>query len=383
MGLVTSQGYFILVNGRWVAATNPNDYHGCLVAPFRVFPADCAVNKNGLPIVTPLLEAYGERLSAVLSTERVIFRYVKIVAVSTLSDLLKSRGSFQEKYDGSTLTVCSTKSGKISITHQGRPVTFDCPIFGPAAVGWAVRYLKYPQLFDDNEVITCEVLCRKRQNKLTYARVPRDFCIIIDLLYKDSKTYATQSALITRANEFGYMPARVIYTSDGTNDAKANATITTLQHKVYEALFHSELGGTMIEGLVWKGEDGTKRKFVRKDFREEKEQLPENTDMILSIASKYNELPRWEKGLQRLRQRDSLASFSIKDMPKLLPTLKQELDEDLIAEKKEHILAMLSDDLDEQTTLWIQNKEKILKSSRAGLEHWLRTQLVAKYTSGA
>lgn len=379
MGVTTSQGRFTFINGQWVQISELEiKYKPEKSLIPRVFPDPYPVNKNGLPIINQLIELYGSKLTDVLSTERTTTRYVKIRATPILSDFLKSKGTFQEKYDGSTLTVTTNKD-KISITHQGRPLTFDCPIFGPAVVAWAVRFIEYPHLFDNNEIITCEVLCRQKQNKLKYASVPPDFSIIIDLSYKDRKTYGSQIVMENRAKQFGYMAARAVYVSDGSNNSKAKAEIVDLQNQVYLGKYPSELGGSMVEGLVWKDEDGSKRKFVRKDFREEIEIAEdEDTNYILSIGTKFNEKPRWGKGLQRLRQRYSVDSFTLRDMPKLLPSLKQELDEDLIEERKNDILALLSADPKEQEHLWLQYKNSILKASRQGLEDWLRAELLNK-----
>lgn len=262
--------------------------------------------------------------------------YPKVYALGhrAISGIFGGPVVVQEKIDGSQISF-GVIDGELSIRSSGRQLVLDAPdklfleavevIKAKAAnlkSGWVYRgeYLKTP-----------------RHNTLAYDRIPKDHIIMFDI-ETSRQAFLSPELLNIEAGLLGFESAPVLYQGVVEDPETLKSFLETV----------SVLGGQKIEGVVVKNYNlftlagkVALGKYVSKQFEEHHRgdaNNPPSKNILESLIEAYRTPARWNKAIQRLRERGQLD-----DSPWDIAPLIREILADLLAEEEDAIKQALFD----------------------------------------
>lgn len=282
-----------------------------------------------------------------------------------IRDLFDGPVVIQEKIDGSQFSF-GVIDGELFCRSRSADITRPCKdkLFA-GAVDTAVRLFEEGKLIE-GWVYRGEVISKPKHNTLQYERVPEGQVILFDIDkgVEDRIRAGVPYGLEDQASDLGlecvptYMVGEII-NPEGLHNYITNAG--------------SVLGGP-IEGVVIKNynrfnkKDGKMLmgKYVSESFKEShradwKERNPNRADVIEKIVAMYSSPARFEKAVQRRRDRGELLNE-----PADIGPLMQDLHADTEEECSEVIKQML----------WEHFRKDILRGIGKGLPNWYKDRLM-------
>lgn len=265
---------------------------------------------------------------------------------------------YQEKYDGSQFAFTLGDEGLVHCRSKSRDL--DPNAAGPFQVGVdSTLRAHYAFGLAPGAVYFGEFFKGKRQNQISYGRVPKGHIVLFDVRRSDG-TWLSPEELEALAGALGFEPCRWTTSKD-----------------VAEAWRESSLGGP-VEGYVIKNHANPVQgrygrlmvKRVQDAFREqrgEKVKSPKGVgkhdEFFYALARKYSNQPRWAKAVQHLRDNGDL-DRSMRDVGPLM----KEIARDILADHEEDI----------KQTLFDYAWKVMAKGLFNGFADWYKTDLQAE-----
>lgn len=277
---------------------------------------------------------------------------------------------FEEKIDGSQFSFYVDGEGLHGFcrgsTVDPRNSTFANTIDLLTVHSKVVEF--NPNLRYDGEAIRA-----KRHNVVQYDRTPSFYFVLYDIYHLGDRRWFSLDEKRSEAKRLGLEMVQVVYENHDPECSPTDVGRRLLQD-IEEERLTSMLGGRP-EGLVLKHHHffsrdkyvATKMKLVTEAFKEShvlkqppKEQV--TPDSAIQEIGKAFALPaRFQKGFQRLSDRQELSGDIDKDFKKIIEDLDADLEKEYGLELREY--------------LWAELRSFVYRATRAGLREWL----TAKY----
>jgi len=292
-------------------------------------------------------------------------KYPKILNLGdpSLENLFKGPVVVEEKVDGSQFRVWFDADGKI---HYGsKAVDYDDEhppdrMFVPA-IAEAERHFSTIDGSLAGFFFVFEFLATAQQNALTYARIPNDHLVLLEVCKNGN--WLSRREKESWASKLGFEVIPVL--------AQGEFTTAEALERLLET--QSFLGGVTVEGIVIKnyGQFHTFSylagapvfaKHVRSEFRELNRQVwGVGKSLEERVMEHFPLEPRWEKTVQHLRDAGRLG-HGVKDIGFLMISVE----EDFEAESKALV----------QELLWKEFGHGLRKMARRGFAEWYKEKLL-------
>ena len=269
----------------------------------------------------------------------------------------------EEKVDGSQFSF-GRFGDRVRCRSKGAELIVESPpdMFRSAVQG----VLERKDLLLDGVTYRGECLARPKHNSLAYERAPIGNVILFDV-NTGEESYGDRSMLEGEATRLGYETVPVLYEGMISSPDQLRVHLDRV----------SVLGGQKIEGVVCKqatvtmfGEDKKAliAKFVSEAFkevhsREWRDSNPNKGDVLKELCEAYRTQARWQKALQRLRERGECKD-SPTDIGLLIKLVAPDIEEECKAEIMER--------------LWKWAWPHISRKAVHGLPEWYKSLLLAK-----
>lgn len=289
--------------------------------------------------------------------------YPKVYAIGhpAVDGLLGGDVIVEEKVDGSQFSF-GVVDGILRVRSKNQEMPVDAPqqMFERAVeVVTSIRGVLRP-----GWIYRCEYLQSPQHNCLTYARVPDNHLVLLDVEV-DASRFLPPEGKDAEALRLGISPVPVL--SVGRVESPAGLK-SYLERESF-------LGGSLVEGVVVKnyarfGKDGKvlMGKYVSEAFKERhkvawKASNPTQGDVLTRLGDEYATEARWRKAVQHLTEAGMLKSD-----PSDIGMLMKEVERDFVEECKEEIAA----------ELWKWARGHLIRRVRRGLPEWYKDELLAR-----
>ena len=292
-------------------------------------------------------------------------KYPKILNVGnpSLENLFKGPVVIEEKVDGSQFRVWFDADGKI---HYGsKAVDYDDEhppdrMFVPA-IAEAEKHFSTLHENMAGFFFVFEFLATAQQNALTYARIPNDHLVLLEICQNGRWLIRSEKERWAEALGFEIVPVLV--------QGEINS-VDELERLLERESF---LGDVTVEGIVIKnyGQFHTFSylagapvfaKYVRQEFRELNRQVwGVGKSLEERVMEHFPLEPRWEKTVQHLRDAGKLGS-GVKDIGLLMVAVE----DDFESESKALV----------QELLWKEFSHGLRKMARRGFAEWYKKRLL-------
>lgn len=181
-----------------------------------------------------------------------------------------------------------------------------------------------------------EYLKSRKHNSIFYNRVPKNHLMVFDINSSEEQYLSRQDKVI----ESDRLGLEVV--------PEISCQITSLDELKATMEIESVLGGHTLEGIAIKnysrfGRDGkvlmgkfVSEKFKEKHNKEWKKANPNKSDIIEHLTACYKTTPRWDKGIQHLREQGLLTNT-----PSDIGVLMAEISKDTLDECGDEIKDVL------------------------------------------
>jgi hypothetical protein len=259
--------------------------------------------------------------------------YGKVLPVghADMGDIFDLPVVAQEKVDGSRFTfgVVGEKLQCWSGSRHNELNLNDCGMFAPA-IAHAKDMFARGKL-TPNVIHFCEFVARNQHNVLTYGRTPTNKLVLFDA-YCHLQGWLAEHWLYSTAARIGIDLVPVLFCG-----------LVTSQEQIIKLLdATSYLGGTKIEGIVFKRYDGgvlRRAKYVSDALKETQDRgvkHKHNPDIIADIAECLATDARFQKAYQAVRDKGNIGN-----VPEDIPRLIKECAVDLNAECRDYVAQRL------------------------------------------
>lgn len=292
-------------------------------------------------------------------------KYPKILNVGdpSLDGLFKGPVVVEEKVDGSQFRVWFDPQGNI---HYGsKAVDYDDAhppdkMFVPA-IGEAERHFSAVGENLAGFFFVFEFLATAQQNALTYARVPNDHLVLLEINQKGR--WLTRPEKESWAKKLGFEIVPVL--------ARGKFTTAEVLERLLE--IESFLGGVTVEGIVIKNYSQFHSvsylagapvfgKYVREEFRELNRQVwGVGRSLEERVMEHFPLEPRWKKTVQHLSDSGRLG-HGVKDIGLLMTAVEDDFEQESKA---------LVQDL-----LWNEFGHSLRRMARRGFAEWYKKKLL-------
>lgn len=266
------------------------------------------------------------------------FYYPKIESSGLSRDVAKAttcKTSIQEKLDGSQMSFCLRPDG-ITFFNRGREIVspYD-DVFVKAINMLKVLFVGRNILRD--YVYHGEVIGKLRHNKIVYERTPRYYFVLFDIFDLSSGSWLEYPDVKLEGERLGLEVVQTFYHDIIPPEKGAlSKLVKGIVEEMNTGVFKSMLGG-IPEGVVAKNprfgkfkqkpgcdpiysESPMKIKCVRAQFKEAHklkskpiEQKEDANAIFLRIMNCFPSEPRWEKALQRFRDRGLAGNIPVEN----------------------------------------------------------------------
>lgn len=291
---------------------------------------------------------------------------IRPVGHREIAELLDGEVVVQEKLDGSCFAFGRTMEGKPFCLSRTQQLDLESNALGQFQL--AVDHVKsIANRIPAGFLFRCECITKPRHNVLTYGRVPEGGLVLFDIERELTpgggfSTYA-YGTLEFFASSLGIHCAQELHRG-------------MLRPETVEgwlsmfATRESSLGGP-IEGIVIKNYDRFDAhgniligKLVRPEFKEDHRHKSnaEKTCGAGQIGARFAGPARWRKAFQYLQDRGELTG-EMRDMPKLLARVREDVKAECAEEIKEALFAHYG--------------KQVMSATTTGLAQWLELQYSA------
>ena len=311
-------------------------------------------------------------LSAKIIMKKII-PYPSIQTLDTNSTRSWSDGNnyqyyFEEKIDGSQLSMMIESDNKIGFYNKNKPASENNSAFTKSILMLRYKYTN-GALLNPNYIYHGESVCKIKHNVNVYERTPKNYFILYDIYDMENNSYLSPDAKKTEAERIGLEMVSILYhNTDPT--ISPYVTATNLIKQIESGEIISCLGG-VPEGIVLKhhafNQNGkivaTKLKYVTNIFKERHAVKQPKTelsadDFLNRLGTSFNTEARFHKAYQHLAEdgKIDLAKAKRSDLDKIIGELNVDFDK----EYQEEIMLLL----------WLEFSPVLKKLARENVCTW-------------
>ena len=261
----------------------------------------------------------------------------------------------QEKYDGSQISWARV-NGKLHVRSRRQHINVDSP---PTLFAPAVAHLKsIEKNLRPNCIYRGEAFQKKKHNTLMYDRLPLGNIVLFSATSR-AVGELTSVQLEQEAKILKIEPVQVI-----NHRFKLTRSTDELNHLLGT---FSSLGGTLVEGVVFRGVDENNQpimaKYVSDQFKEKHKANMDwkmGKDLITALAEQYRTEARWLKVVNRYQETGNWLGDP-KDIGPMMKLLNEEFEDEVAAEL--------------QAELWKHARKICIKVLGKGFAEWYKNEL--------